>query len=229
MRVVPAAFLSSLVLVASAVACGGADPSWPVTGSHAAPPAPAGLSAGPGGLVLTVAGGSKAVVRVREQLAGFASPSDAILSSDAVTGRIALRRDGTFVSGSKITVALDDLRSDNAQRDRFVKEQTLQTRLHPFAEFVPSRTTGLSLPLRADGEVSFRLSGTLTMHGVSKEVTFGVTASRTPREIHVTAKNDPAWKFSDFGLEIPRVFTVLSIVDEIRLEVQLVATDGQGS
>lgn len=222
---------SVLALVIGAVACAGGDPSWPVTAARAAPPSGT-LSAGPGGLVLTVATGSKAVVRVREQLAILTSPSDAVLTSDAVTGRVAVRRDGTFVAGSKITVALDDLRSDNGQRDRYVKEQTLQTRLHPFAEFVPSRATGLSLPLRTDGEVTFKLTGTLTLHGVSKEVSFNVTASRTPRaprEVNVIARNDPAWKFADFGLEIPRVFSVLSVVDELRLEVQLIATEGQGT
>lgn len=217
-----------LLIALVAAACGGGDPTWPVTGGAAAPSA-GQLSAGPGGLVLTIGSGSKAVVRVREQLAGLASPSDAVLSSDSVSGRVAIRRDGTFVAGSRISVALDDLRSDNAQRDRYVREQTLQTRLHPYAELVPTRTTGLSLPLRSDGEVSFRLTGNLTLHGVTKEVTFAVTASRNGREVQVTARNDPPWKFADFDLAIPRVLSVLTIVDELRLEVQLMTTEGQGT
>ena len=218
--------LASIFAVAAVTAgCGGADPSWPVT-----EPAPSGtltsLSAGPGGLVLTVVAGSKAVIRVREQLAVLVSPSDAVLAADRVSGRIGLRRDGSFVSGSRLTVALDDLRSDNGQRDRFVKQETLETRWYPLAEFVPARATGLSLPLRADGEVSFKVSGAMTIHGVSREVTFDVTAARVGREINVTARSAPVWRFADFGLRIPRVLSVLSIVDEIRLEVQLVATEG---
>lgn len=132
------------------------------------------------------------------------------------------------MSGSRITVALDDLRSDNMQRDRFIKQETLNTRAFPLAEFTPTRATGLSLPLRMDGEVTFKLTGTMTLHGATRDVAFDVKAARVGREIMVTAKNASAWRFADFGLQIPRVLSVLSIVDDIRLEVQLVATDGQG-
>ena len=36
---------------------------------------------------------------------------------------------------------------------------------------------------------------------------------------------DPAWKFGDFGMTISRVASVLSIEDDIRIEVGLVATE----
>ena len=219
--------LAGISIAAFAVACGGADPSWPVT--EVVPPdgLPA-LSPGPGGIVLTVGPGSRAVVRVREQLATLVSPTDAVLSADRITGRVAMRRDGTFLAGSRIVVALDDLRSDNAQRDRYIRNETLRTREHPLAEFVPIRATGLSLPLRADGEAAFKLTGTMTIRGQAREVAFDVTAARVGRDVMVTARTATTWRFGDFGLEIPRVLSVLSIVDEIRLEVQLVATDRQG-
>lgn len=218
----------ALVLLALVVVgCGGGDPSWPVTATTTSAPL-ATLAAGPGGFVLTVKSGSKAVVRVREQLASVVTGSEAVLTTDSVSGRVAIKRDGSFVPGSRIVVLLDDLRSDNAQRDRFVKEQTLRTREFPTAEFIPTRATGLSLPLRMDGQVVFRLAGTMTLHGVAKEVAFDVKAARVGSEIIATATNAPAWKFADFGLQIPRVLSVLSIVDDIRLEVQLVATEGPG-
>jgi polyisoprenoid-binding protein YceI len=218
--------VAAAALAAAASACGGADPTWPVTAAATSAPLST-LAPGPGGIVLTVMTGSKAVVRVREQLVTLVSPSDAVLTADSVSGRVAMRRDGTFVAGSRITVALDDLRSDSAQRDRYIKQQTLETRTYPLAEFTPSRATGLSLPLRADGEVAFKLTGSMAIHGVTRDVAFDVTAARVGREVVVTARNAAPWRFADFGLEIPRVLTVLSIVDEIRLEVQLVATDQQ--
>lgn len=218
---------SAVVAVMAAAACGGGDPSWPVTANATSGPL-ASLAAGPGGLVLTVKPGSKAVVRVREQLAGLVTGSEAVLTADSVSGRVAIRRDGTFVSGSRIVVLLDDLRSDNGQRDRFVRQQTLRTVEFPTAEFIPTLATGLSLPLRTEGQTTFKLSGTMTIRGVAKLVTFEVKAARIGSETIVTATNTPAWKFSDFGLEIPRVLSVLSIVDEIRLEVQLVATERGG-
>lgn len=36
-----------------------------------------------------------------------------------------------------------------------------------------------------------------------------------------------AWKFGDFGMQVPRVTSVLSIVDEIRLELEFVAREGR--
>lgn len=69
------------------------------------------------------------------------------------------------------------------------------------------------------------LAGKVTAHGVAKEVTFAVSAKRDGTRLTATATNDPAWKFADFGMTVPRVASVLSIEDDIRIEVSLVATE----
>jgi hypothetical protein len=45
--------------------------------------------------------------------------------------------------------------------------------------------------------------------------------------VTASAKNVPTWKFSDFGLQVPSVASVLSIVDEIRIELELVARESR--
>ncbi len=119
---------------------------------------------------------------------------------------------------------LTALASDARLRDNFVKQNTLETRQFPSATFVPLRTEGLTLPLPASGDLSFKLTGQMTVHGVTKEVSFDVKAKRSGAELTATATVTPAMQFGTFGMTQPRVFTVLSIKDEIRLEVQLVAT-----
>jgi polyisoprenoid-binding protein YceI len=173
----------------------------------------------------TVSNTSKATVRVREQLVGVNLPSDAVLVATGATGTFALKDDGTFSSDAKITFDMTTLASDNRDRDNFIKGDTLQTRQFPKAEFVPTKTTGLTLPMPASGEFIFKLTGQMTIKGKTKEVTFDVQAKRTGNELTATATAAPAWKFADFGMTAPSVpFRVVSIVDEIRVVVDLVAT-----
>jgi len=173
----------------------------------------------------TISDTSKATVRVREQLVGVNLPSDAILVAIGATGAFLLKDDGTFSSDSKITFDLTTLASDQRDRDNFVKMDTLQTRQFPKAEFVPTKTTGLVLPMPASGEFTFKLTGQITIHGKTKDVTFDVVATRTGNDLTATASSAPTWKFGDFGMSAPSVpFRVVSVVDEIRVVVDLVAS-----
>ncbi len=222
--------LFASVLAACGAAAGTSSSPTPTSTSSA--PASASATATPtapsakaaGGITFTVSSGSKAVVRVTEQLADRQSLSDAVLTSEKVTGSFTLLADGTFSSDSKIAVDLNALASDQSNRDRFIKQNTLQTSRFPTATFVPVKATGLALPLPATGELSFTLAGKLTVHGVTKDAAFDVKATRSATGLTATANAMPALTFGDFGMEQPRVFVVVSIKDEIRLEVDLVAT-----
>lgn len=213
-----------LLAIAVLAACGStAAPAPTPTIAAAATP-----SLGPvasGNVRWEVATGSKAIVRVNEQLANITSPSDAVLTSDKVTGRFELRPDGTFTQESKITVDLTALSSDQRLRDDYVQSESLETRRFPMADFVPVRVIGLTLPLPASGDLTFRLEGKMTIHGVSKDVTFAVTAKRADADLTANAKADPSWKFGDFGMPQPRSASVLSVKDDIRLEIELVAKE----
>ena len=218
-------------------ACGGAAvapsatpaPTAVVATATATPTATAATSATSATTITTgtwtVSDTSKATVRVREQLVGVNLPSDAVLVATGATGTFVLKDDGSFSSDSKITFDLTTLTSDQRDRDNFVKMDTLQTRQFPKAEFVPTKTSGLTLPMPASGEFTFKLTGQMTIHGKTKEVTFDVAAKRSGNELTATATAAPTWKFGDFGMSAPSVpFRVVSVVDEIRVVVDLVAT-----
>jgi polyisoprenoid-binding protein YceI len=193
-----------------------ASASTPATAVAA--PAPAGA------LVFQITPGqSKATFRVREQLAGRDLPNDAVGSTSSVTGQLAIRPDGTVVSDtSKITVDLTSLATDQSMRDQFIKFNTLQTRQFATAEFVPTKVEGLPTPLPASGQYSFKLTSLMTIHGVQKELTWDVTAQRDGGNVTGTATTE--FKFGDFGMTPPKAPAVLSVVDDIRLEVSLAAT-----
>ena len=177
----------------------------------------------------TITDKSKATIRVREQLVGVSLPSDAVLTAMGAKGSFELNADGTFESGSKITFDLTTLSSDERDRDNFIKNDTLQVRQFPTAGFVPTKTSGLVLPLATSGTFTFTLTGNMTIRGKTKEVTFDVTAKRDGSDLGATATANPSWKFGDFGMTAPSVpFRVLSVTDEIRASIDIVATGPKG-
>lgn len=219
-------FLSLLLVAIVAVACGGASAPEPAATATATPtPTTALASTAPpaaeGALRFEVSSG-EVTVAVREQLADRPAPNDAVLITRGITGTFTLNDDGNFTDDSRIEVDLNGLESDSRIRDGYVKDNTLQTDRFPTATFVPKRAEDLTLPLK-DGAFTFKIVGDMTVSGITKEVTWDVTGEKAGDRITATATNAPAFKFGDFGLEIPRVFSVLSIVDEIRLSVKLEA------
>jgi polyisoprenoid-binding protein YceI len=215
----PATALVGLALAA----CGGATANAPIATATPSPSAAATVVTSAGAWTITSA--SKATVRVREQLVGVSLPSDAVLTATGATGTFQLNADGTFSPDSKITIDLTTLASDQRDRDNFIKQTTLGTRQFPKAEFVPTQATGLTLPLPPSGTFTFTLTGKMTVRGTTKEVTFDVTAQRDGANLTATATANPTLTFEDFGLRAPSVpFRVVSVTDEIKLVVDLVAT-----
>ena len=177
----------------------------------------------------TITDKSKATIRVREQLVGVSLPSDAVLTATGAKGSFTLNTDGTFAPGSKITFDLTTLSSDERDRDNFIKRDTLRVSQFPTAEFVPTKTSGLTVPLATSGTFTFTLTGNMTIKGQTHEVTFDVTAKREGGDLTATATANPSWKFGDFGMTAPSVpLRVLSVTDEIRAAVEIVATGPKG-
>jgi polyisoprenoid-binding protein YceI len=167
-----------------------------------------------------VADRSEARYRVREQLAGISFPSDAVGTTSAIDGSIFLDAQGRIgTSDSRLTVDLRTLRSDRDRRDNYVRRNTLETERHPTAVFIPSEVRGLPFPLPQTGTASFELIGDLTIRGTTRPTTWETTATFNGQEVSVQAKT--SFRFADFGLSIPRVASVLSVEETIRLETDL--------
>lgn len=178
--------------------------------------------------LVALAGKSSANYRVREQLAGVNFPTDAVGKTQAISGSIIGKPDGTIVSSdSKFTVDLSTLQSDQAMRDNFIKGSVLQTSQYPKAVFVPTGATGLPTTLPPTGSVSFKLTGNLTVKNVTKPVTWDVTCqpqSSTEGTCHATTN----FTFDYFNLTQPHVGRVLSIDNNITLEVDVALQQGNG-
>ena len=161
-------------------------------------------------------------MRVREQLARLPAPSDAVLVTNGLKGDLLLRPDGSFAGGSQIVVDLTALRSDNELRDGFVKRTTLQTSRYPTATFTAKTISGLPAPLPLSGQWKATLVGDLQILAVTKQVSWDATIKRDGSALTGTAMT--SFKFGDFGMQPPSAASVLSVVDEIKLQVDFVGS-----
>ena len=166
---------------------------------------------------------SIATIRVREQVAANPAPGDAILTTRAFTGAVVLLPDGGFASGSSFAADLDTLKSDEPLRDEWIKFNTLNTRVYPRAEFTLARVSGVPMPIAAQGDWPATLEGTLKIHGVERQVRWPVQVTRSGNEVRVVGAT--AFHFGDYGMAVPANRLILSVVDDVRLEIDLVARE----
>jgi polyisoprenoid-binding protein YceI len=229
--------LTAVVLFAAGCASTQATPPAatiaPTVDSPTAPPAPTtsvaatptttAIGAGAGGDTIRfvlVPEKSEARYRVREQLASLSLPSDAVGSTRNFTGTLVIKQDGTIVPAeSKFVVDMQTLQTDRSQRDNFVRRSVLQTDQYPSAVFAPTQIAGLGSPLPTSGPVSFKLTGDLTIRNVTKPVTWDFTGQLQGNEL--TGQATTSFKFEDFNLTQPRVPVVLSVEDNIKLELDI--------
>ena len=194
------------------------------------PPPP---GAGPGGRANTpppdptkpqkieIAEGTKARYKVREQLAGISFPSDAVGTTETVTGTLVVNPDGSIdATRSKLTVDLRTLKSDQQMRDGYIQRNTLESEKFPMIEFVPKRATGLPVPMPAGmgAQAGFQLIGDMTLHGVTKEATWNVVA--TFGNDQVAGRATTTLQFATFNLTKPSLARLMSVDDKIDLEIE---------
>jgi polyisoprenoid-binding protein YceI len=167
---------------------------------------------------VVAAQGNEARYRVREQLAGVNLPNDAVGVTPGVAGVIVLTADGGIDrEASRITVDLTLLRSDRDRRDNFLQRRTLETEQHPHAVLVPTAMRGLPWPLPTSGTHELELVGDLTIKDVTRPVTWQVALTSMAPVFTGTATT--TFRFEEFGLTRPRVASVLSVADDITLEL----------
>ena len=223
----PRALLVASVLAVAA--CGGAvvapspTPTAITTATPSASPTPAHLPVPSGAFGFAVADGSKAVIRVNEQVAGVALPGDAVVTTTVMDGEFVLLPDGSFASGSKIRADLDKLKSDNDLRDEWIKFNTLLTSQYRYAQFTPTRLSGVPLPLPATGTWNAKLEGTMKIRTTEEPVTWDLAVSRDGSK--TLAGGAIVFQFGDYGMAVPANRLILSVKDEVRLRVDLVVND----
>lgn len=145
----------------------------------------------------TVTSGSQVGYRVVEVL--FGQDTEGVGRTSKVTGSLTL--DAAIVSTATFTVDMTSLKSDDARRDRKFTGQIMNTATIPTALFTLSKPIDLVTAPADSTQVTASATGDLLLHGVTKPVTFSLTAKRTGNTIAVSGAFDV--KFADYAINNP--------------------------
>jgi polyisoprenoid-binding protein YceI len=146
---------------------------------------------------------------------------EAVGETQAIIGTMYFDENFVPLAGSRFDIDLRTLVSDESYRDNHLYNDTLETGEFPLATFVITSVAGLDDGLADGAETTFQLVGDLTVHGVTNEATWEVTASRDGETI--TGFGTTTIVIEDYDMEKPYYGPVVSIEDEIVLEIDVVA------
>ena len=163
--------------------------------------------------------GTWAGYRFDEELASIGT-NTAVGRTPDVTGTMTVA--GDEVTAVDVEVDLTTLQSDSGTRDGALRSRGLQSDSFPTATF--SLTEPLALPegLGEGGTASATATGELTIHGVTNEVAVEVDVDLSGSTAAVVGQAPVL--LSDYGIDPPTGFSVLSIQDQGTFEFQIFFT-----
>jgi polyisoprenoid-binding protein YceI len=227
---------ASAVASAAATAAASSAPSAvvPSAGASAAPTAAPSAVASSGGTATGIDGtwnvnttlgsfsdftGSFVGYRVKEQMASIGA-NTAVGRTPEVSGAFTIQ--GATVTAGEFTADLTGLQSDDDRRDGQLSRQGIQTSRFPAATFKLTAPIDLGT-LPADGvAIQTTATGDFTLHGVTKSVQIPLEAKRSADTIVITGSLTVVW--TDYNIDKPNSFAVLSIEDQGIMELQLLFT-----
>ena len=202
---------------------GGSNPSK--TGNVTAPTPT--LTASADTTIFTIdSSSSKATFTIDEIL--FGKPNTVVGETNQIAGQIAINtKDPSQSKIGEIKVDVSTLTTDNPLRNRTLQGRILETDdpSNQYATFVASSISGLPSSIAVGQEVSFKITGALTVHGVTKTETFDATV-KVVSEKQITGQAQTTVKYSDFNISVPDVPSVTGLGDTVKLAIDFTATAG---
>ena len=143
--------------------------------------------------------GRDSVVGYRIDEVLFGQSHTAVGRTSSITGSITI--DGTRVTDGRFTVDMATVTSDESRRDAQFNGRIIETGTYPTATFTLTKPIDLgSRPARGVRR-TFRATGNLTLHGVTKTVTLELTGQYTGSVVQV-AGSIPI-TFADWSIPNP--------------------------
>lgn len=221
----PAVAASTATTLASAAGASSTATPASTTATPAAASTPAAQASSDDALHFVVAQGSEVSYTVTEKLAQLPGPSDAIGKTQTISGDIWLTPQGLDPSHtSSITVDLRTLKTDNARRDQFLLNNSLQSNTYPFAVYTITSISGLPsqlTPGQPTQPANVTLTGTFAVHNEQKPITWTGTAVYNGAQIEVVLSTQ--FDMSDFGITPPDV-SIAKAQSGVKLDAHIYAT-----
>jgi polyisoprenoid-binding protein YceI len=167
--------------------------------------------------------GSETGYRVQEVLVG--QNATAVGRTSKIWGSLTIG--GTSVTRGTFTVDMASVVSDQSERNAQFDGRIMDVSQYPTATLVLTSPIPLGAIPAVGTTNRYEAHGTLTMHGVSKPVSFTVTAERVGTAIDVLA--DVPITFSEWNIANPSVGGFVTTADSGTLEALLDLTKGAGN
>lgn len=150
--------------------------------------------------------------------------NDAIGTTHSVQGSFHIRTGASpLVTAMNITVDLRTLQTDERMRDNYVRRNTLQTDIYPYATFVSVSTQGLPSSYSDGQVVHFQLIGNLTMHGKTNKEVFDVQGKVVGNTVTGTASS--TIYMTDFGIQPPDLANIAIAQNKVVITITFTAKE----
>ena len=124
-----------------------------------------------------------------------------------------------------IVINVSQFKSDEDRRDNFIRRTGLESSKYPTATFATKSIDGLPAQVKAGDQVSFTISGDLTVKQTTKPVTWQVTLKIEDKRLVGSASTQIT--MSEFGVG-PIQIPLLSTEDAVKLTFDFVAVPVTG-
>jgi polyisoprenoid-binding protein YceI len=223
----------TITLIGILAACGTSNTTTGATTTSTTPQATAPststacVAAPAGSQVYTIdANQSYAIYEVQEQFLSKPFPSEAIGKTSSIQGGLVLQSKGRpTIIALKVTVNLQTLTSDSSRRDDAIKRNWLQSNTYPLATFVVKTPQAATSGTYSNGQqVTFQLTGAMTVHNTTHTETFTVQGMQDGKTITGVAKSLVYMK--DFGFSAPSILGLLTVKDGLTAVFNFTANEG---
>ena len=136
--------------------------------------------------------------RVEETLAG--AHNEAYGRTNSVSGTMTIA--GTNITAAQIVVDMTTVASDRSQRDGQFRGRIMETSTYPNATFKLTTPIALDSVPAPGTPITKKATGQLTLHGVTKTVTFDIKAQRTSSGT-IEANGQIPIVFADYNINDP--------------------------
>jgi polyisoprenoid-binding protein YceI len=121
----------------------------------------------------------------------------------------------------EIQVDISQFQSDSSRRDNAIRNRFLESSVYPMAVFKPTKIEGLPDSYSEGQELSFKVSGDLTVKQTTRPITFDVTAKLENGTLSGVATTTIS--LSDFGVGPISIGGMLETEDQAKLTLNFVA------
>ncbi|MCA9972245.1 MAG: YceI family protein [Anaerolineales bacterium] len=164
---------------------------------------------------------SRVEFQLREELRGV--PTTVVGFTSQVAGQIALNpADLATAQVGVVRVNARTLQTDNDFRNTAIRNGILFTEQYEYVSFAPTAVSSLPPSAAVGEEVTFAVSGDLTIAGETAPATFAVTAVLAA-PTRLEGRASATIQRADFGLAIPEAPGVANVDEAVRLEILFVA------